>query len=165
MGSSKRFLEHFSPLDRKQKDKRRGKWKFMPHGRDRMDAAAKSDDNRKHGGNHGARGESVQVGSTRADDAALWAIAKVRAESLIEKMEDEGLLPDLSGVIVPGSDQELAKAALVETARIALGPVDKRTKMDALKTLLNYTKQKPAQAVEAKVSSMEAWLSEIEKDA
>jgi hypothetical protein len=66
--------------------------------------------------------------------------------------------PDLEGVAVPEGDDKKADRALFEAARIAFGPTHMKYKLDAIKTLLTFTKQKPASKVEAKVESPEDWL-------
>jgi hypothetical protein len=47
---------------------------------------------------------------------------------------------------VPETDEEIAKVCLWEACVLALGPVgDKRTKLQALGTVLKYTKPRPQQ--------------------
>jgi hypothetical protein len=43
------------------------------------------------------------------------------------------------------TDEAIAKAALHEAVKLALGPGNKRSKMAALKVVLDYTKPKPAE--------------------
>jgi hypothetical protein len=72
-------------------------------------------------------------------------------------LEAEGVLP-LDYTIVPDSDEEKAKAALREACAMALGPIDNRTKMMALNTVLTFTKEKPVTKTDTKISSTEDWL-------
>jgi hypothetical protein len=66
--------------------------------------------------------------------------------------------------LATASDDEIAKAALIEVAAMALGPASEKTKIAALNTVLAYTKQKPATKVDAKINSLEAWLADVNGD-
>ena len=62
---------------------------------------------------------------------------------------------------VPETDEEIAKVCLWEACVLALGPVgDKRTKLQALGTVLKYTKPRPQQRVAVGSTSAEDWLRE-----
>jgi hypothetical protein len=104
----------------------------------------------------------IPNGMTRATAAPLWAEARLKADRYIQKMKDEGILPTL---VIPGSDEEKAAAALHEATVIALGPGDKPTKLSALRTVLEYTKSKPASKSKIDINTSEDWLAEIAADA
>lgn len=72
--------------------------------------------------------------------------------------DQEDYLIDLSNMVVPETDEELAKAAVIEVAKIALAPVGARTKLAALNTLLTFTKQKPVAKLDVKSESHDEWL-------
>lgn len=75
------------------------------------------------------------------------------------RSEDCGVdLDRLREVEVPSGDDAKAEAFLHELACIALGPYELKVKLDAIKSGLTFTKQKPASKVEAKVESTEDWL-------
>lgn len=102
----------------------------------------------------------VPPGETKKTMKPLWDLASKEADEWIMKLEKEGVVkPD--AVIVPDSDDAIAKATLREAALIALGPVgDKRLKLAAINTCLNFTKQRPISKAEVAVKSPEDWLSE-----
>jgi hypothetical protein len=98
----------------------------------------------------------VPDGMTRKQALPLWAKARSQANEWIKMLEDEGSL-ERDDVLVPDSDAEKAKACLKEACVMALGPIDNRTKLMALNTVLTYTKEKPVTKTESKISS-EDWL-------
>jgi len=82
-----------------------------------------------------------------------------------KRQEDDGVdRESLRAVEVPSGDDAKAEAYLHEVSCIALGPYEIKVKLDALKTGLTFTKQKPASKVEAKVESPEDWLVSTLKD-
>jgi hypothetical protein len=66
----------------------------------------------------------------------------------------------LPKVVIPDSDDEIAKLCLREACVMALGPGgDLRTKIGALGTVLKYTKPKPAQRQSVTATgTSEDWL-------
>jgi hypothetical protein len=100
-------------------------------------------------------------GMTRATAAPLWADARLKADRYIKRMQDEGELPK---VLVPGSDEEKGVAALHEATVLALGPTDKQLKLAAIRTVLEWTKAKPATRSKIDVTTSEDWLAEIASD-
>jgi hypothetical protein len=103
----------------------------------------------------------IPNGMTRAQAAPLWADARLKADRFIKKMQDKGELPT---VVVPGSDEEKGIAALHEATVIALGPGDKQAKLAAIRTVLEYTKAKPASRQKIDITTSEDWLAEIAAD-
>lgn len=78
--------------------------------------------------------------------------------------EDSDICHDLTSVQVPSTDEEMAKEGLIALAKIALGPVGTRTRIQALNTLLSFTKAKPVSSVNVKVDSHEDWLKQAIAD-
>lgn len=103
----------------------------------------------------------VPHGHTRATAAPLWAEARLKADRFIKKMQDEGELPTF---VVPGSDEEKGIAALHEATVLALGPGDKQAKLAAIRTVLEWTKAKPATRQKIDVTTSEDWLADIAAD-
>lgn len=78
-------------------------------------------------------------------------------------MEDEGRFED--AVVVPGTDEHKAKAALHGIATVALNvktPLKER--INALKILLDFTKERPAQKQKVQIDKSEEWLLAVEAD-
>jgi hypothetical protein len=86
---------------------------------------------------------------------ALWDAAGKIADRIIGALEADGVLPE---VVIPESDDALAKACLRESAVIAFGPGnDQRTKLMALHALLKYTRGPPARRLDYTLTA-EKWL-------
>jgi hypothetical protein len=100
----------------------------------------------------------VPHGMTKATVAPLWAKAHEQADRFIEKMKDEGVLP---AVIVPDSDDAKGVAALHAATVLALGPSDKQLKLAAIRTVLEWTRSKPAAKSNVTINTSEQWLAEI----
>jgi hypothetical protein len=81
----------------------------------------------------------IPNGMRRAEADAAWGAAAALADNAMAGLEAQGLV---TGDALPNSDEGLAKAALHEVALLALGPTNKRTKMQALNILLAFTKAK-----------------------
>jgi hypothetical protein len=107
----------------------------------------------------------VPTGHTRESVAPLWARARELADRFIQIMKDKGELPeyefvdvsddgDIHTVKVPTSDTGKAEAALRETFVLAVGPSDQKIKIQALNTILAYTKSKPEAKTKLTVNPM-----------
>jgi hypothetical protein len=99
--------------------------------------------------------KGVPDGMRREDALKLWDEAREKAKAFMEDCEDQGIIPEL---VVPESDEEKAKEALNEAFVMALGPTDSRTKLQALRTVLEFTKQKPTTKIDQALSGPEEWL-------
>jgi hypothetical protein len=88
---------------------------------------------------------------------AFDELAGLAADSWIMKLEKEGVVP---AVVVPDSDDAIAKATLREAAKIALGVGGNRDRLAAINICLQYTKQKPVTKAEVDVKRPEDWLEE-----
>lgn len=105
--------------------------------------------------------EMIPNGMTRAQVAPLWADARLKADRFIKQMTDEGELP---AVVIPGSDEEKGVAALHAATVLALGPGDRQAKLAAIRTVLEWTKAKPATRQKIDVTTSEDWLAGIAAD-
>jgi hypothetical protein len=114
----------------------------------------------------------VPTGYTKATAALAWADAEAKADEAIKGLEAAGIVPRGALTPLPGSnsgepllsgeelDAALAKAALREAVKLALGPGGKRTKMAALKIVLDFTKAKPTERIATR-TTIDEWLSEV----
>jgi hypothetical protein len=100
---------------------------------------------------------------TKRQGDRMWQEAGIKANKLIEMMEDEGKFPEAADV--PFTDEAKAKSALKELAEVALSkgtPV--KVRISALKILLEFTKEKPAQRSKVTLDKSEEWLMALEAD-
>jgi hypothetical protein len=90
-------------------------------------------------------------------------------------MKDKGELPadevvvvhngdDVSEVRVPSSDNGKAEAALKEAFVLAVGPSDQKIKIQAINTVLNFTKSKPESKSKLTLNKAEDFLDSIMND-
>jgi hypothetical protein len=104
---------------------------------------------------------SIPNGMRRAEAEAAWDEASKRADMAVRGLEVSGVVPT---DVITGTDEELAKAALHAAAVIALGPMsDKRTKLHALKIVLDYTKAKPEErrAISKASNPTDEWMQSV----
>lgn len=116
----------------------------------------------------------VPKGHTRETVAPLWARARELADRFIAIMKDKGELPDEAVVVetllgektvmVPSTDTGKAEAALKEAFVLAVGPSDQKIKIQAINTVLNFTKSKPESKSKLTLNKAEDFLDEILKD-
>lgn len=106
--------------------------------------------------------QGVPDGMRKAEAEALWAQAAVVADRFIKIMEDTGELPE---VVVPGSEEEMAKSALREACAYAFSPMtDAKTKQSYLSLILNFTKAKPETKSKITLDKSEEWLAAVAED-
>jgi hypothetical protein len=86
--------------------------------------------------------------------------AQAAAERFIKRMEDEG---QLQKVTIPGSDEDMAKEVLKEAYVMAVLPGDRRERLAAMRTVLEYTKSKPASTQKIDLTS-DQWLEAAVKE-
>lgn len=116
----------------------------------------------------------IPRGHTRATVQPLWDRANALADRFIKIMEDKGELPtgdetvDILNddglkisVSVPSTEAGMAKAALREAFVYAVGPGDKKTKIQYINTVLNFTKSKPESKSKLTLNKAEDFLDEI----
>jgi hypothetical protein len=105
--------------------------------------------------------QGVPDGMRKAEAEALWAKAAGVADRFIKIMEDAGELPE---VVVPDSEEAMAKEALREACKIALGPYPVREKLAAQRVILDFTKAKPESKSKITLDKSEEWLAAVAED-
>jgi len=123
----------------------------------------------KRAGEHTRAG--IPTGYTKATVAPLWARAHELADRFIQIMKDQGELPDEQVVVlgeggpetvsVPATDTGKAEAALREAFVLAVGPSDQKIKIQAINTVLNFTKSKPESKSKLTLNKAEDFLDAI----
>lgn len=115
----------------------------------------------------------IPWGHTRASVQPLWDRANELADRFIKIMEDKGELPrdevvllatedgKVETVTVPSTEDGMAKAALREAFLYAVGPGDKKTKIQYINTVLAFTKSKPESKSKLTLNKAEDFLDEI----
>lgn len=106
----------------------------------------------------------VPNGMRRPQAERLWKRARKLADRFIKIMKDKGELPDIDFVEVPNTDAEKAEAALKEAFVLAIGPSDQKIKIQAINTVLAYTKSKPESRSKLTLNKAEDFLDAIEND-
>lgn len=104
----------------------------------------------------------VPDGMRKVEADQKWSEARILADKVVQKMKDEGFLPQ---VAVPDTDDAKAEAALKEACVLALGPTEQRTKLGALRVVLEFTKKKPASSSEMTLNGAADWLNAVAADA
>jgi hypothetical protein len=103
----------------------------------------------------------VPDGMRAADAEEAWAQARALGEKFIKIMEDKG---EVEKIVVPGSEEEMAKAALKEAFVMAVSPLsDAKTKNASIRTVLEWTKAKPESKSKLTVNKAEEWLAELRR--
>jgi hypothetical protein len=109
----------------------------------------------------------VPNGMTKATVEPLWARARQLADRFIKIMKDNGELPDVDedwDVTVPDTDAGKAEAALKEAFVLAVGPSDQKIKIQAINTVLNFTKSKPESRSKLTLNKAEDFLDALGDD-
>jgi hypothetical protein len=117
----------------------------------------------------------VPTGHTRESVAPLWERAEALADRFIKIMEDKGEIPTdevvqvvtedgVENVTVPGTEAGMAKAALKQAFVLAVGPVDRKIQIQAINTVLNFTKSKPESKSKLTLNKAEDFLDSILND-
>ena len=115
----------------------------------------------------------IPNGKTRKQAEKLWAKARGYADRFIQIMTDKGELPaeedfyldsELEKHVIPSTDEGKATAALREVFILAIGPSEQKVKIQALNTVLAYTKSKPESKSKLTLSKAEDFLDEIASD-
>jgi hypothetical protein len=116
----------------------------------------------------------IPNGMRRAQAAPLWERANELADRFIQIMKDKGELPNelvtvvtedgLTEIIsVPQTDNGKAEAALREAFVLAVGPSTQNVKIQAINTVLNFTKSKPEAKTKLTVDPL-AFLDAVASD-
>ncbi len=109
------------------------------------------------------RPPGVATGETTASTAAAIARASRVANTVLKLMEDKGIIenPDLEADELVGDEKRAARAALREMIVIALKPGNTRDKIQAARTVLEWTRAKPASTVNTNLNAAEDFLAAL----
>jgi hypothetical protein len=121
-------------------------------------APVSAEDHRKHPGKWSRLG--VPTGYTRATAAEARAGAEEQADAAMRSLEAQGVV--LADVL-PDTDEAMANAALRELLIIAISPGNARTKLQAINTLLAFTKAKPTErrAIRRTSNTTDEWMQSV----
>jgi hypothetical protein len=100
----------------------------------------------------------IPNGYTRETVAPLWAKANKLADRFIAIMKEQGDLPEIT---VPDTDAGKAEVALREAFVLAVGPSDQKIKIQAINTVLNFTKSRPESKSKLTLNKAEDFLDAI----
>jgi len=103
----------------------------------------------------------VPNGMRKRDAIPLWERARELSTRFIKLMEEAGEVPV---VVVPDSDEEKAKQALAEAFTLAVGPSTQQIKIQAINTVLAYTKSKPESKSKLTLDKAEDFLAAVAAD-
>jgi hypothetical protein len=121
----------------------------------------------------------VPNGMRKRDAKPLWERAYQLADRFIKIMKEHGELPDDTEALVmidaqdgkdpeliavPKSDAGKAEAALREAFILAVGPSTQNIKIQAINTVLNFTKSKPESKSKLTLDKAEDFLSMVADD-
>lgn len=117
----------------------------------------------------------VPDGMRKADAAPLWERANQLADRFIQLMKDNGQLDDEQVIVtdddgketlvsVPSSDTGKAEVALREAFVLAVGPSTQVIKVQAIRTVLEYTKAKPETKSKLTLNKAEEFLAAVAED-
>lgn len=108
----------------------------------------------------------VPDGMRRAQAEPLWARARKLADRFIQLMKETDQLPTLpmEAIAVPETDAAKAEVALREAFILAVGPSDQKIKIQAINTVLNFTKSKPESRSKLTLNKAEDFLDAIASD-
>jgi hypothetical protein len=116
----------------------------------------------------------IPNGKTRKQADKLWVKAGKFADRFIQIMTDKGELPaveedyflddNLEKRLIPSTDDGMAREALREAFKLAVGPSEQKTKIAAINSVLAYTKSKPESKSKLTLSKAEDFLDEISGD-
>ena len=87
----------------------------------------------------------VPNGMRKAEAQALWDKASTLADAAMQRLEAQGVV---ERVVVPDTDDAIAKECLREAIKMTLGPGNVNHRLAAARLVLTYTKPRPASVVE-----------------
>jgi hypothetical protein len=115
-----------------------------------------------HGVPNGWRKPAWKHELARCRRKATWLMKKMVAAGIVEPItETEFVEVDGKRVEVPTTEGQMAARALKEAMVISLAPGERKDKLTALRMVLDFTKAKPAQKIDAKFSNAESFLDEV----
>jgi hypothetical protein len=89
----------------------------------------------------------VPNGMRKAEAQALWDQASTLADAAMGRLEDDGVV---ERVVVPDTDDAIAKKCLREAFKMALGPGNVSHRLAAARLVLAYTKPRPPTVAETR---------------
>lgn len=92
-------------------------------------------------------------GHNREQSEQIWAEAKVKAERIISKMKEKG--------IIAQDEDPRAVAALHTAIEVMQTPVNQGTALAAARLVLDFTKSKPVAKHEHTINAAEQWLAAV----
>jgi hypothetical protein len=81
----------------------------------------------------------------KAEAQALWDEASTLADAAMQRLEEQGVV---ERVVVPDTNDAIAKACLHEAFKLVLGPGNVRQRLAAARLVLTYTKPRPPTVAE-----------------
>jgi hypothetical protein len=81
----------------------------------------------------------------KAEAQAWWDNATTFADAAMKRLEEQGVV---ERVVVPDTDDDIAKAALHEAFKLTLGPGNVNDRLAAARLVLTYTKPRPPTVAE-----------------
>jgi hypothetical protein len=103
---------------------------------------------------------SIPDGMRRPEAEKMWAECSRKADWIMCELEKAGVLPAFG----EEPEEQMAKKALHEAFSIAMAPVELKMRLTAIRTVLEWTKAKPATKTDLRLNSAEAWLAEVVAD-
>lgn len=97
-------------------------------------------------------------GVRKRDMIKLERKAERKARKFIQMLKDEGEF------IVPTTETGMAEATLKEAFKLAILPGDKKIKLQAINTVLNFTKAKPESKSKVTIDTAEDWLKAAQEE-
>lgn len=134
-------------------------------------------------GFRGGNRVGIPNGMRRPEAEKLWAEARAKAEVIYQVMVEKGIAPPLTDenceevtvkglhdedviVKVPKTDEGKAGLALKMAVVEMLSPLTKQSaRQAAIRTVLEWTKAKPASKSEVTVNKAEEWLAQVMAEA
>jgi hypothetical protein len=112
----------------------------------------------------GKRGRPMHVadGYSKETIEYLLAIAKVDADRILRVMEDEKLIEPVTEALLD-SEKLMSREALSMAIILMRMPGNVKDKLAAARTILEYTRAKPAQATDMTIRSAESFLDELSR--
>jgi hypothetical protein len=103
----------------------------------------------------------VPDGMRHPEASQLWALARKKASYVMSELEKEGIVHFDPNV----TDDQMARKALEEAFAMVVSPLgDSKLRHSAMRTVLEWTKAKPATKTQLNINSAEEWLKEVVND-
>jgi hypothetical protein len=83
----------------------------------------------------------VPNGMRKAEAQVLWDRASILADAAMKRLEEQGVV---ERVVIPDTDDDIAKKAVREAFKMTLGPGNVNHRLAAARLVLAYTKPRPS---------------------